>query len=316
MRVRLLPFALSLAILSLPAFADQARPEAKEYAAVDAALSKTLADIRKDFLKLAETGKFPQLKGMEDSEIEVVDDRGNHHWLLHRLDNAPVEGEPRSEGAVVLDLEFITYDTTSDPRYGSGAAAARPVPHFQTKGSRVPFGLRASVAAGDAGDGKAFVEAANALINTRLEAVKKELGAEPVTWTDLLEQAPREAVDLEKSAYMIVEGKVVGHSKKTYEKTGQPERIEVKVTKVLGGRLDYKNHAQVDSVISIDPYHLKPAVDMPIGANIKAYLDLGFVQHAVGVLSPFFYPAGPDGIKVIGKAEPAGAATPSAEVKE
>lgn len=299
------PLAFLFVAAALPAFAAPA--DAKAYAAVDAKLFETLNGIRRDLIALSDSGEFPQLKGIEESEIKRLDYVGNHKVLIHRKDAFPVDGGGFrcGEDGYIIKLDLLSYDAKSDPRCGVGAAVVRPIPHYQIKVGGIPYGVEHKVAAGDTESGKAFVKAVTERIEARLAGMNEELGAAPVTWDALINPPkPSDEAALEKQAYIILEGVVTGHSAERYKETNQPQRIKLKVTKVLGGRKGHEDWARVDELIELDSWQIKPPIDLPVGTAIKGYLNIGHTVHAENDHRPFYCAVGPNAVQIITKSSP------------
>ena len=306
MKLRL-PIAAVISLclgLHLPTLGgDRVLPTAQEYAFVDAELVRTLTLIRRDLVALGDTDKFQQLTGIENTE---VDGNGMYKLLRHEKKVSRIGlGEPRiAEGGCLIDAFFIAYDGESDPRAGNEERLARHYSYYQAKATGVPFAISCEVAADSTEAGKAFVKQVNELIEARLDDMKTQLGAVPVDLEGLIGPKPMPYDELEKQAFIVLEGGVIGHSAERYQETGQPERIKIKVSKVLGGRKGHEDWARKGEVISMDSWALKPVIDLPVGTGIRGHLDIGHTQGKDGVLRPFYIPAAPNGIQVTGHPKP------------
>lgn len=301
----LLPFTVILMspVLSVVAAKTPAPqfPDAAAYAAVDKAIKSTLTAIRTDLLKLHKTGTFPQLSGIEKSEIRSSNISWKETSLHHAKDAAWVAGDffkfGENGGRILVNLR--SYDAKSDPRFGTGAMSAAPGPHFVVKTSPIPFGIEFTVDAPDTDQGKAFEKRVGTLISGHLKTLKKELGAEPVSWSALVDRDdPLNPAELHKEAFVVLEGTVTGRNAELYEEIGQPKTITLRVAKLVDEKKNHQGRLSAGDTITIDTWKLDPEVKLAVGGRIKAWLDLGFVQHAPDDLRPVYRPVARNAIKV------------------
>lgn len=299
----LLPLATSLVFAALPAFAAGSPPAPEVYASVEAKLTEALNGIRRDLIALGSAEKFPQLAGIEDKEVLRSSGDYTTHAFHHFKDADEIElfSYRYGKDGCRIELEFRSYDAKTDPRFVDAIVPARVMPHFQAESGGVPFGIRCNVEAEPTEAGKAFTKRVNELIEARVEDLKTELGAVAVTRDDLTKrEGPLEVKELEKEAFIILEGVVSAHGGALDFETGKPERLMVKVTKVLGGG---KNHfwegARADDVIAVDTHVLKPALDLPVGATIKGYFKTAQSVNVAGEEGRSYYPVAPNGLEII-----------------
>jgi len=279
-------------------------PASAEYQKVSQAIEKTIEKISQELRQLKPA--FAQL-----DQIETLKDRRfGSDWVnrsLHYRKGAtwipprrfPVNpmGEFKFEkhGCYIL-VEFRVYDKKSDPRYGTGAMSANPGPHFQVKNEGPPYGVRVTLDAEGTDSGKAFKKRVQELLVRHLKELHKGLGARPVSWDKLLPPPPvLTPRQMEKEAEVVLVGTVLGLSAERHD-NGLPVYITVKVAEVMKDRNRPGEQINVGRELAVRAWGLDQGLLPAKGDQIRAYLQIGFVQESDQKLVPFYSFVIPNGL--------------------